>query len=253
MWSAAIAHPAQEPSDRLLVKKASDSYYNLRRLGLVEFRASIKPNWKVVLADEIKKDPASADAGLKMLNGLHFAMLLDQKGSIYVTHSSEVSPTNDQMFAAFDQIYSGMDQIVHGFFDTWSLFNLTSAFPTSDSEFQLKDTGNLYELNYHDGPAAVKTTFSKDFLTKTIQISGSGLSAIVRPVLSKTSQGIVLTGYDGVYDSDAGRTQIVLHVEIEQQEVNSLQLPRTLKLSGSMNGEPFKSELSFSDYEVKTR
>jgi hypothetical protein len=252
LWSATIAHPAQQPSDRLLIKRATDSYYNLRRLGLIEFRAAIKPNWSVVLADEIKNDPAGAERVLKMLSGLHFAMLLDQKDSVYVTHSSELSPGNDKLSTAFTDIYSGMDQMVHGFFDTWSLFSLTSVFPPSTSEFQLKDIGSEYELNYQEGSTAVQTIFAKDFITRSIKISGPGISGSVRPVLSKTPKGIVLTGYDGVYES-GDHNKAVLRVEIGRQEVSGLELPRTLKISGTLNGQSFKTELFFTDYEVKLR
>src|SRR5437660_1292534 len=119
---AAAAQTAPQTGDREIIRQARDSYYSLRRFGLVEFQSTINPNWELVLADQIKSDPAGAQAGLKLLNGLHFEMTLDHNGAVHVTHRADVAPPNDQAAAGFNQIYSGMDQAAGGFFDSWSPF-----------------------------------------------------------------------------------------------------------------------------------
>src|ERR1700739_2537439 len=96
-----------------VIEDARHAYYSLRAAGLDEFRATIKPNWELVLKDQIKSDPAGAQGGLKLLNGLHFSMLLDHNDKVTVTHHTDTEPSNDQQRKGFEDIYSGMDQAIN--------------------------------------------------------------------------------------------------------------------------------------------
>ncbi len=139
-YGAQKADTAQADKDKkAIVKRARDGYYSLRKLGLVKFEASITPNWVVTLKDQIKSDPSSAQASLKLLNGLHFAMDLGADGNVKVTHHTDVAPASEQMAASFDQIYGGMEQAVSGFFASWSIFMLTSPFPEVESDYKLEE------------------------------------------------------------------------------------------------------------------
>ena len=71
---------AQAADRQKVVEKARQAYYNLRTAGLDEFRATIKPNWSLVLKDQLQADPEKGKAALELLNGLHFSMLLDKDG-----------------------------------------------------------------------------------------------------------------------------------------------------------------------------
>src|SRR5207302_1335620 len=108
------AQTLDQKNNPAILRKARDSYYSLRRLGLSEFQSVVETNWQVTLADEIKANPSGAEAGIKLLNGLHFAMALDQDGQVKVTHRSDVPPANDQLAASFNQIFTGMEQAVSG-------------------------------------------------------------------------------------------------------------------------------------------
>src|SRR5215472_2392679 len=121
----AQAQTAQAPASakvtaqQEIVKQARQSYYSLRAVGLDEFQSTVKPNWELILKDEIKSDPVQTEAALKLLNGLHFTMVLDQEGKVSVKHRTDFNPPNEQARHGFDQIYSGIDQAVSGFFATW--------------------------------------------------------------------------------------------------------------------------------------
>ncbi len=103
-------------NSKKVMEDARHAYYGLRAAGLDEFRATIKPNWELVLKDQIKADPVAGQAGVKLLNGLHFSMLLDRSDKVTVTHHTDTPPSNEQQRQGFDQIYSGMDQAIHGIF-----------------------------------------------------------------------------------------------------------------------------------------
>ena len=40
-----------------MIEDARHVYYSLRSAGLDEFRATVKPNWELVLKDQLKADP----------------------------------------------------------------------------------------------------------------------------------------------------------------------------------------------------
>src|SRR5579864_4682027 len=73
---AAAQSQVPAADSKKVVEKARQAYYNLRDAGLEEFRATIKPDWSLVLKDQLKADPEKGEAAVKLLNGLHFSMLL---------------------------------------------------------------------------------------------------------------------------------------------------------------------------------
>ena len=105
---AVMAQSRTPVADNKVIEDARHAYYSLRTAGLDEFRATVKPNWELVLKDQLKADPVGAQAGLKLLNGIHFSMLLDNAGKVTVTHHTDTEPSNEQQRKGFDDIYSGM-------------------------------------------------------------------------------------------------------------------------------------------------
>jgi len=139
--SIAIAQTTTAPAkdnagQKQIMQRGRDAYYSLRALGMDEFQSTIKPNWEKVLQDQNVSDPAQLEAALKLLNGLHFTMLLDKESKVTVNHKTDTEPPNEQVRKGFEDIYSGIDQAVSGFFATWSLFMVTSPFPAADSAYQ---------------------------------------------------------------------------------------------------------------------
>jgi hypothetical protein len=236
-----------------VVTRAKQSYYTLRGHGLLEFQSNIRPTWEVTLADDLRKDPAGAQAGIKMLNTLHFVMTLDQQGKVKVDHRADTPPPNEKAAAAFNQIYSGMDQAVSGFFETWSMFMLTSPFPDANSEYQLDDLGTEYRLSYKDGSADVITTMNKDLIITEIKVTSPEFFSSIRPQIARSAGGFILAGYAADYRPTSGPGTVKLNVKLDYQDVKGLQLPRKLNLDSVFDGSPNQMELVFSDYQVKTR
>src|SRR5436309_1222529 len=77
-----LAHCADLAAKRAIIKKARAAYYSLRSHGLDEFEASVQPNWRLVLKDQLAQDPAGAEEGLKLLNGIHFEVSLGRDGTV---------------------------------------------------------------------------------------------------------------------------------------------------------------------------
>ena len=235
-----------------VIQDARHAYYSLRAVGLDEFRATVKPNWELVLKDQLKSDPAGAQAGLKLLNGLHFSMLLDRSDKVTVTHHTDTAPSNEQQRKGFDDIYSGMDQAINGFFTTWELFMLNSPFPAADSNYTLENLGTQYRLSYKDGTADVVTMMGKDLIITDIKVSSPEFISSVRPQFVHTPKGFVLTGYNADYKPTSGPGIVKLALKIDHQPVSGLQLPVSLVLDSVMDGAPTHMELAFSEHEVKS-
>jgi hypothetical protein len=236
-----------------VIARARQSYYSLRGLGLLEFQSSIRPTWEVTLHEQISSDPSGAQAGLKLLNGLHFAMTLDEKGKVKVDHRADTPPPNEQASNGFNQIYSGMNQAVSGFFDTWSVFMLTSPFPETESDYLLEDLGAEYRLSYKEGTSDVVTSMNKELVITEIKVTSPEFVSSIRPQFSRTAGKFVLTGYDGDYRPTSGPGAVKLNVKLDYQAVRGLQLPNRLRMDSVYDGTPTQMELVFGDYQVKTR
>lgn len=248
-----IGHSQTQVADsKKVLEDARHAYYSLRAAGLDEFRATVKPNWELVLKDQLKDDPAAAQAGLKLLNGLHFSMLLDHTDKVTVTHHTDTEPANEQQRKGFDDIYSGMDQAINGFFTTWSLFMLNSPFPAADSNYTLENLGTQYRLSYKDGGADVVTMMGKNLIITDIKVNSTEFASSVRPRFVHTAKGFVLTGYEADYKPASGPGVVKLSLKIDHQPVSGLQLPVALVLDSVMDGAPTHMELAFSEHEVKS-
>jgi len=246
------AAQSQKPvaDGKKVIQEARQAYYNLRAAGLDEFRATVRPNWALVLKDQLKADPVKGQAGLKILNGLHFSMLLDKNGKVTVTHHAEFAPANEQQRQGFDQIYSGMDQAIDGFFTTWSVFMLGPPLPAADSEYQLEDLGVQYRISYKDGQSGVVTTMGKDLIITEVKVNSTEFISSIRPQFTRTAKGFVLSGYAADYNPTSGKGTVKLDLKIENQPVSGLQLPANLVLDSVLDGEPTHMELAFSEHQV---
>ncbi len=242
---------ADDASRKQVIQKCRDSYYSLRALGLDEFQSTVQPNWEQVLKDQGATDPEALKAGLKLLNGLHFTMLLDQKGNVTMTHHTDTEPPNEQVKKGFEDIYSGINQATSGFFATWSLFMLTSPFPEAESDYKLDDLGTQYRLSYKDGASDVVTLIGKDLAVREITVDTAEFNSVIKPQLSKTASGFMLAGYEGDYTPKAGKGAVHLNVKINHAPVNGMQLPVTLIADTSLDGTPSHMELAFADYQIK--
>ena len=162
LCTVATGQTSKAPADaanntsRKVIQRGHESYYRLRMLGLDEFQSTVQPNWEDVLKNQGVTDAQQTAAALNLLNGLHFSMLLDQKGKVTVKHRTDNEPRNEQVRKGFEDIYSGINQATSGFFATWSLFMLDSPFPAVESNYNLEDLSNRYRLSYKEESSDVE-------------------------------------------------------------------------------------------------
>jgi hypothetical protein len=265
--AVSLAQGTAVANKKELLTKARQASYNLRSRGLLEFQATVNPNWRLVLKDQFASDPAKEETAaektarlqnlenaLKLLNGIHFTVAMDPAGVVKVTHQTDVAAPNKQAEEGFAQIYSGMEQAMTGFFDTWKPFMLTEPFPEVESAYNLEKTPTGYLLSYKESNNTdVATSLSKDLVITEMKVTTSAFKSVLRPQFTRSPQGLLLTGYDATYDGITDNSHVVLSVQIENQEVIGQQLPSKLNLQGTSEGSPFSMELALGNYQVKNR
>ncbi len=228
---------------------ATKSYYNLRNQGLVSYQCDITPDWNLLLQDQRKQNPAAADTAIQILNQLHFTVNLAADDSVKLFHN-ELTGQNQEMMNALSQIYGGMEQMTSGFFDTWKLFMLNSPFPAVDSDYQVENLGQRYRLTYKESGADVATSMGHDYQITNLQVTTKDYDSAIQPTFNKDRSGYVLTAYDATYTSQNAAEKTVLTVNLEYQQVQGFQVPKTLSLTGTYGGTPFAVKLAFSNYQV---
>lgn len=236
---------AQQPVKNEILKKARQSYYNLKNEGLSEFRCSMAPDWSYLLQDQRKTDPAGIDAAVNKLQALHFSLTLGLDGNAQVLHN-DIPADNEQVANGLKQIYSGMTQMATGFFQTWSGYMITTSLPELGADFQLDQIASDYRVTYKDGTADVVTTMTKDFVITNQSVKTKEFDATLKPKFNKIAQGLVLASYHATYRGATPAEATELDVSVSYQVVNGLQFPSETTLNGSYGGTPFSAKVVFT-------
>lgn len=240
------AHSKPQSDTKQLLERARQKYYNLRRSGLINFQANIKPNWKLLFTGV---EPNRA--AMKVFDGLHFSVALDSRSKLRVDHYAEVIPLDQKSVDRNESIFKDMDQAVSQFMATWSIFMLTSPFPEVNSG--CKEVDGRYHFLHKEGGSDVLTITDKDFMIIEIKVSGDGFTSSLRPVLEKTTMGFVLRGYDATFRTLSTTRTTLLEVRLDYQLVKGLQLPRKVNVNTVYDGKPAQLEYRFVDYQVTVR
>ena len=236
---------AQKPDKVETLKKARQSYYSLKDQGLAEFQCTMVPNWAFLLAEQRKNDPTGIDAAVEKLKALHFGLTLGLDGDAKVTHN-ELTAENEQVANGLKQVYSGMEQMAAGFFQTWSAYTISPAFPDATTPFELNAIGSDYVISYKEGAAEVTTTMAKDYAISSMRVKTSEFDSTIKPQFKKIPKGLLLSGYQALYRGATPADATDLDVSIDYQEINGLQFPQEVSLSGSYGASPFKVKVNFS-------
>jgi hypothetical protein len=236
-----------------IIRQAKRAYYNLPSQGLIEMQGAVVPNWSVILKEELKTDIAPDHPALKILNGIHFWLSLDQKGAAKLTHQNDNTSTDQASIEGTNQTISGVEQVLYGFSQTMAPYLFTSPFPEVDGAFELQEQGERYRLSYKEGRFDILTIMKKDFAIVELKVSGPEFNASVKPQEVSTPKGFLVTGYQATYQSASGTESYQLSVQIDYKDVEGFQVPAKLGVDATANGATHKMELQFTDYQVKKK
>ena len=248
-----LAPPGSSADKQEIIRQAKRAYYNLPSQGLIEMQSAVVPNWSAILKEELKTDIPPDHPALKILNGIHFWVSLDQKGAAKLTHQNDNTSTDRASIEGMNQTISGVEQVLSGFSQTVAPYLFTSPFPETDSAYELQEQGDQYRLSYKEGQFDILTIMKKDYAIVELKVSGPEFNASVKPQLTSTPKGFLVTGYQASYQSASGTESYQLSVQIDYKEVEGFQVPGKLGVDATVNGATHKMELQFTDCQIKKK
>ena len=232
---------AFKPGSEDVIGRARDAYYNLTRSGFRGFKATIEPNWKVILAH------TATSKNLKVFRAVQFSMIAEADGAVTV-HYEIADSEKRRLEPTIKQIHTNMQGLVGGFFNTWRMFMVSSPFGAADSEIKIEDHPNGYRLSYSTQPADVLLTMTTDFVTTEWKLTAPMAVRTVKPRFQKTAEGLLLTGYDGDFQPIGPGIRTTLNFSIEYQNVSGMKLPHKVRINGTHGTEAVTAELTFTQY-----
>jgi hypothetical protein len=101
-------------------------------------------------------------------------------------------------------------------------------------------------VSYPTQSGDVAITLTSDLLLTEWNISTPTVKRTVKPQFQKTPDGLLLSGYHGVFEPVGDGIKTTLDFKIEYQDVNGLKVPRKLRFNGMHGSEPVEAELVFT-------
>src|SRR6185369_1484561 len=234
-----------QTNDRNFIDDARNLYSTLRRQGLIEMQASVDPNWEVFFEGLTEKGKAAAREALRHL---HFSVTADTNGKIRVTHQIEALKQDKETRKFLEDVAKKIETSVGGFLMSWIPFTLTSVIPEKLDHFVLQDLDSQYLLTFTEDAGEVNITITKDHEIRELRT----FDGIVKPLLKRTNEGFVLTGYEVNIDDPNG-SRLELHANVELSDVEGMLLPSKVFLNGLAEKTPVKVEFHFANYKLRKR
>lgn len=243
----------QTKSTQDILLAAGKAYYNLPNEGLVEYQCAAVPDWQAMLATELHTDIPADHPAVKMLQGIHFWLSLDQQGSPKLTHKLDSPVTDPKAQEGINQTVSGVEQVLGGFSQSVAPFLFTSMLPKPGDKYTYEARGTSHFLAFKEGTDDVALTLREDLTVSEAKVTTAQLSATMRPQFSKTEKGFLVTQIDSDYKlaGDTAFTNVVM--KMEYSTVQGLQLPSKLTVDTQTGGAAHKMVIVFTDYEVKKK
>jgi hypothetical protein len=238
---AASVYPQQQaPTNQDVVSQVRNAYYSLARKGFKGFTATIEPNWEVILGQ------TATPANLKIFRAVQFSMVVDENGAVTVTHEVGADAAKPDLQPTVNRIHYDIQRLVTGFFNTWRIFAVSSPFPDATTAVKVESAPKQYRVSYPTQSGDVAITLTSDLLLTEWNISTPTVKRTVKPQFQKTPDGLLLSGYHGVFEPVGDGIKTTLDFKIEYQDVNGLKVPRKLRFNGMHGSEPVEAELVFT-------
>ena len=231
---------AEHNSSQDVTRRAQRGYYNLRTHGFNGFKATIEPNWEVILAH------TATPKNLEVFRAVRFSMIAEANGAVTVEYEIE-DREKRRLESTMKQIQKNMQGLVGGFFDTWRMFMVSSAFETP-GQIRIEEHVDSYRLSYSLQWADVVLTTTTDFVITEWKLTSPSVKRTIRPQFQKTGEGLLLTGYIGDSEPIGPGVRTTLNFSIEYSAAGGMKLPHKLRINGMHGSEAVAAELTFTQY-----
>lgn len=185
-------------------------------------------------------------ANLKIFRAVQFSMVVDANGVVTVTHEVGADAAKPDLQPTVNRIQYDIQRLVTGFFNTWRIFAVNSPFPETASDIKVGTAGKQHRVSYQTQSGDVTIAMNSDLLITEWNLSTPTAKRTVKPKFQKTVNGLLLTGYHGVFEPIGPGVKTTLDFQIEYQDVSGMKVPRKLRFNGMHGSEPVEAELVFT-------
>lgn len=242
---AAGAFTLRASDDEQLLASARRAYYDLRSLGLQEFRCQVVPDWDA-LAAATKADATGAQA-LPLARKIRFNVSVGPDGAALVSHQSEIVSPNEQVAQRLQLMSTGSEQLLTGFFRIWATF--MHGLPVSDksNDYKIEHVDAQYRIAEKNGPFDIVLLMNPQMIVAELRVISPDFEHVFHPQFSRRSNGYLLTSADSSLRMKSFAVESAFTVDY--QEVEGFELPKTVT---AKIGDT-QIALNFNDYRLKTR
>jgi len=198
------------------ISKARQKLYNLNRQGFSGFKASVEPNWEVILG------PTAAPESLRTFRAVRFQLTVDAGGAITLNHEVADAEKN-RVQPYLNQIDDNVRRLLASFFNIWSIFTVSDLAASPN----------------------VSITVSNDLIVTEWKLIGPKARQTIKPLFQKTDAGLLLTGYQSLFEPVGEGIKTSMQVSIEYADSGGMKLPHKVRFKGIHGHEPVEAELRF--------
>ena len=243
----AVQAVVQAQDQQTVVDRAWRAYYSLPRRGFSGFKATIEPNWDVILGK------TATPQNLKVFRSLRFTLNVDVRGAAKVTYEA-VNPDKTRTEPYAQQIHANVEGLITGFFSTWTTFVVSSPIPIRDGQVRVEDGTNDHRLFFKTRSADAVLTLTRDLLITELKLSGPSGTRTIKPMFQKTTEGLLLSSFTSTFEPtrDSLLNSTTLDVQIEYQDLTGMKLPYKVRIKGTHGADPIEAELTFNQVVLNT-
>jgi hypothetical protein len=241
LLSPSVSAQSSAASTNKVITQARAAYYNLGSHNFNGFRATIHPNWKVILGD------TATPQNLKVFRSQHFWMSVDARGVVSVNREFDEKPSLS-LESSLKQINENLQRLLSGFFETWAFFVISSPFPELEINTEFVD--KQYRIFYKALSSEVILRMTADFVITQCDFYDEQTKRTLKPVLQKTSEGLLLRSYHSVIEPGGEGKKTVVSTSVAYVDVGGIKLPNRIQIKGLYGLEPVEAELEFDQYSL---
>jgi len=236
--------------NQAFISKVNESYYNLKREGLLELACEVNSSIFDQAKATLSTQYSLTNEETKILDSMKFYFSINQEGR-FIFDFTQYIPTGNAQFDKELQLAIGNTQnILRGFYQVWREYVIYLKFKKSNIIYATEELPDRYNISYREGQSPLDKKMSLDnhfrIYQETIYNKGDIINKI-SPHFINSKQGLLLNGYE--MDMENGSLKLI--VTIEYQEAEGLQVPKEVSAQYTRSGATQNVELRFLDFKIK--
>lgn len=241
---------ATPKEDQAFILKVNESYYNLKREGLLELACEVKSSIFDQAKAALNTQYSLTSEESKILDSMKFYFNIDQEGRFAFDFTQYIPTGNTQFDKDLQLAIGSTENILRGFYQAWSEYVIYPKFKKSNIIYAAEELPDGYNISYREGQSPLDKKMSLDSHFRIYQETISNKGDIINkisPHFTDSKQGLLLNGYD--MDMENGSLKLI--VTIEYQEAKGLQVPKEVLVQYTHSGVTQNVELRFLDFKLK--